>query len=315
MILKGISLKNTISPTAKAGQEQETNVAFYLRRAFKDHPRVFVINDFKFTYNAETAQIDHLIVYPYGFILIESKSITGEVKVNSFSEWTRSFNNKWSGMPSPIKQVELQQKLLLELLLENKSNILLSKLLGIKQQGFKGRCWDNVCVVSSNAIIDRETMPKEVSEQLVKSEFLVDKLNKLMNFKSAVSKVFALGDSRPEFNGSELTAITQFLISQTQIKPEKLKQKVPMIEEVIEEKYVSTVNIKSRLKCKECGESADYAALSGRYGYYIKCNKCTTNTAMKMTCGTCQSKNAKVSKTDETYFLDCGDCESSEQLL
>ena len=28
-----------------------------------------------------------------------------------------------------------------------------------------------------------------------------------------------------------------------------------------------------------------------------------------------ESTNAKVSKSGETYFLDCGDCESSERLL
>ena len=129
MILKELSRKNTVSATAKAGQEQEGNVAFFLRRAFKDSPDIFVINDFKFTHNDETAQIDHLIIYPYGFVLMESKSITGEIKVNSFSEWTRSFNNNWSGMPSPIKQVELQQRLLRELLFEN-SHKILPKLLG-----------------------------------------------------------------------------------------------------------------------------------------------------------------------------------------
>tara|TARA_R110001583_G_scaffold136719_1_gene288486 strand:- start:4184 stop:5128 length:945 start_codon:yes stop_codon:yes gene_type:complete len=314
MILKDISLKNTISPTAKAGQEQEKNVAFFLRRAFKDHSSIFVINDYKFTYNFETAQIDHLIVYPYGFILIESKSITGEVKVNSFSEWSRSFNNKWSGMPSPIKQVELQQRLLRELLFENREKIL-CKLLGIKQQSFGFRCWDNICVVSSNAIIDRESMPNDVSEQLVKSEFLVDKLNKVMNFKSALGRFLTLTDSRPKFSDAEMESITEFIMSQIQIKAEILEEKRPVIEAIVHSNVEPIVKITSRLQCKNCGESSDYTALSGRYGYYIKCNKCTTNTAMKMNCGNCQSKNAKVSKLGETYFLNCGDCETSKRLL
>ena len=88
MILKDKTLQNAVSPTAKAGQKQEQDVAFFLRRAFKDYKQVYVINDFKFTHNDETAQIDHLIVYTYGFVLIESKSIKGEVKVNGFGEWT-----------------------------------------------------------------------------------------------------------------------------------------------------------------------------------------------------------------------------------
>ena len=83
MILKDKTFQNAVSPKAKAGQKQEQDVAYFLRRAFKDHKEVFVINDFKFTHNNETAQIDHLIVYTFGFILIESKSIKGEVKVNN----------------------------------------------------------------------------------------------------------------------------------------------------------------------------------------------------------------------------------------
>jgi len=290
MILKDITLKNTISPTAKAGQDQETNVAFYLRRAFKDHPSVFVINDFKFTHNNETAQIDHLIVYPFGFVLVESKSITGEVKVNSFGEWARSFNGKWSGMASPIKQVELQQRLLREILFEN-SHKILTKVLGL-QQYFGFRRWDNICVVSSNAIIERETMPKEVSQKLVKSEFLVEKLNKIMKLKNSIVRLLNFTDMRPDFSDSELVSITDFLMSQAQIQPKERIEKVLVAEEQIPNYSVSTAKVTSRLKCKRCGETSDYSALSGRYGYYIKCRKCETNTAMKMPCGHCQSTNA-----------------------
>ena len=112
MILKDKELQNVKAPNAIAGQKQEQDIAFFLRREFKDHPQVFIINDYKFSFNDETAQIDHLIIYPYGFLIVESKSISGEVKVNELGEWSRSFKSKWSGMPSPIKQAELQQKLL-----------------------------------------------------------------------------------------------------------------------------------------------------------------------------------------------------------
>jgi len=318
MIIKDITLKNTMSATAVAGQKQEQDVAFFLRRAFKDNPDIFVIHDFKFMFNEETAQIDHLLVYPYGFILMESKSITGELKVNSFSEWTRSFNNKWTGMPSPIKQVELQQRLLRELLFEHREKIL-SKFLGLKQ-GFGMRCWDNICVVSSNAIIDRETMPKAVSEQLVKSEFLVDKINKVMNLPSIIRRILTVSDTRPRFNHAELTSITTFLMDQAQGGSQpKLQQpfeeKSAIEDRVACEKANYVVAIESPLRCKKCGEGSDYNAHSGRYGYYIKCNKCGANTAMKMPCVHCQSANVKVSKQGERYLLDCADCERSALLL
>ena len=313
MILKDKILQNVVSPTAKAGQKQEQDVAFFLRRAFKDHQQVFVINDFKFTHNDETAQIDHLVVYPFGFILIESKSIKGEVKVNGLGEWTRSFGSKWSGMASPIKQVELQQKLLREMLFEHRE-VILNKLFGIKQQSFGMRCWDNVCVVSSNAVIDRDSMPSNVSKQLVKTEFLVDKLNKLMKLRHKGIRLLTV-DTRPDFSEDELKSITSFLIAQIN---QKTVNKEKFNKDVVEEKAPvdkSNVITDAALQCKSCGEKSDYIAQHGRYGYFIKCNKCETNTAMKMACVTCHSKNTQVSKKKEVYTLNCSDCEQGAVLI
>tara|TARA_R110001583_G_scaffold78817_1_gene213433 strand:- start:2617 stop:3549 length:933 start_codon:yes stop_codon:yes gene_type:complete len=310
MILKDKTIQNAVSPTAKAGQKQEQDVAFFLRRAFKDHKQVYVINDFKFTHNDETAQIDHLIVYTYGFVLIESKSIKGEVKVNSLGEWTRSLSSKWSGMASPIKQVELQQKLLREILHANRESIL-GKLLGIKQQSFGMRCWDNVCAVSSNAVIDRDSMPNDVSRQLVKTEFLVDKLDDVMKLKNKVVSALTF-DTRPDFNDEELKSITSFLMTQlddNKIVEREVKQEVTFVPDKIK---TSTGVV---LQCKSCGEKSNYSTQHGRYGYFIKCNKCETNTAMKIPCGSCGSKNTKVSKKKETYTLNCGDCEVATILI
>lgn len=310
MILKDKKIIYAVSPTAKAGQKQEQDVAFFLRRAFKDHKKVFVINDFKFTHNSETAQIDHLIIYPYGFVLVESKSIKGNVKVNDFEEWSRSLGSQWSGMPSPIKQVELQQKLLKELLHENRESIL-SKLFGIKQQSFGMRCWDNVCAISSNAIIDRENMPKSVSKYLVKTEFLVDKLKEVMKLKDSIVKKLNPFETRPDFNEDELLSITSFLMSQ-------VKQTPPTPENITEpvEPYlpVATSELTS-IACKNCHEKSDYLVKSGRYGYFIKCNKCDTNTPLKTPCFCCTSKNTKVSKKQTTYTLYCTECQGSTVLI
>ncbi|MGL1958294.1 MAG: NERD domain-containing protein [Colwellia sp.] len=311
MILKDKTLQNAMSPTAKAGQKQEQDVAFFLRRAFKDHKQVYVINDFKFTHNDETAQIDHLIVYPYGFVLIESKSIKGEVKVNDLGEWTRSLSNKWFGMASPIKQVELQQELLREMLHANRENIL-GKLFGIKQQSFGMRCWDIVCAVSSSAVIDRGSMPNDVSKQLVKTEFLVDKLNEIMKLKTyAISKLNPF-DTRPDFNDEELKSITIFLMAQ--LGDNKIVEKV-VKQEVVNAPVKVEANVDSILQCKSCGEKSDYSAQHGRYGYFIKCNKCETNTSMKIPCVSCNSKNTKVSKKKEAYTLNCGDCQQRIALI
>ena len=308
MILKDRVAQKVKSATAKAGQKQEQDVAFYLRRAFKEHPQVFVINDYKFSFNNETAQIDHLIVYPYGFILVESKSITGSVKINSFGEWSRSYKGQWTGMPSPVKQVELQQKLLREMLHANRDKIL-GKLFGIKQQSFRLRCWDNICAISSNSIIERESAESSISEKLVKSEFLVDKLLSVMKLKNAVMTKLNVFDTRPDFSNEELQSITKFLLSYDNQEIEKTRKVV------LNEPGESSGKVGAELRCKSCGESSDFAAQSGRFGYFIKCNKCSTNTAMKQPCRSCNSANTKVSKKKLSYTLNCLDCHNSQLLI
>lgn len=329
MILKTKSFQNTQTPQAIAGQKQEQDVAFYLRRAFKDHPEVLVINDFRFTFNDETAQIDHLIIYPYGFVLIESKSIKGHVEVNQQGEWTRSHGSKWFGMPSPIKQVELQQALLKEMLRQHRSEII-GKLLGIRQQSFGMRCWDHVCAVSSDAVINRDTMPTAISELLVKTEFLVDKLEKIMNLKSKFMRIINVSDTRPDFNQQELNSIAKFLIER-HIDPYQATTEItlPQTQQINEPVAHFEVNkavkaktpaitqsvTHSTLSCKHCGESTNYTPMYGKFGYYIKCNQCTKNTPMKQACPHCQSKNIKIQKRSQSYTLTCQDCSHSSQVI
>lgn len=329
MILKTKSPLNTQTPQAIAGQKQEQDVAFYLRRAFKDHPEVLVINDFRFTYNGETAQIDHLIIYTYGFVLIESKSIKGHVDVNQLGEWTRSHGNHWFGMPSPIKQVELQQSLLREMLKQHRSEIL-GKLLGIKQQGFGMRCWDHLCAISSDAVINRDTMPAAISELLVKTEFLVEKLEKIMNLKSKFMRIISVSDTRPDFNQEELNSIANFLIDR-HVDPHQTDSEIALtqaqqirepvaqfeVNKAVEAKpqAITQSATHSILSCKHCGESTNYTPMHGKFGYYIKCNQCTKNTPMKQACPQCKSKNIKIQKRSQSYTLTCQDCSHSSQVI
>ena len=306
MILKDKQLVNAVDPRTIAGQKQEKDVAFYLRRSFKDDEKVYVINDFNFTHNGENAQIDHLVVYSYGFILIESKSISGEVRVNKNEEWSRTTGSKWSGMASPIKQVELQQKLLREYLHTHREEIL-PKLLGIKAQSFGMRCWHNLCAVSSNSIIERDDIPKSISEQIVKTEFIADKVKQITKLRHKIVSAFTL-DTRPEFNKNELICIGDFLL-QKPIGKQKPKEQI-----VVDDAKPISVD-KTVVQCKQCGETTELSPKYGRYGYFVNCNKCNTNTSMKMPCPDCESKNTKVSKKKEVYSLNCHDCSSTHQLF
>ncbi len=165
-----------------AGDRQEQDVAFYLRRAFKDDENILVLNDYRFTHNGETAQIDHLIVHRTGFLVIESKSIYGEVKVNAQGEWARSYKGQWVGMPSPIRQAVLQMELLRDFLGANVEHFLGKMLLGRVQQKVRFREWNVLCTVSSSCILHRKGMPSDLSKKVIKSEFIAEELRRSVVF-------------------------------------------------------------------------------------------------------------------------------------
>ena len=46
----------------------------------------------------------------------------------------------------------------------------------------------------------------------------------------------------------------------------------------------------------------------GKFGYYFKCSQCNTNTKIKETCSSCNSKNTKIRKSKNDFFIVCKDC-------
>lgn len=305
-----------------AGDRQERDVAFYLRRAFKDTEDYIVFNDYSFTFNGENAQIDHLIIHRYGFLIIESKSIYGEVKVNDKAEWSRSYKGQWSGIPSPIKQAELQAELFKDMLADNKQEFL-GKILGI-QKGVRGRKWDTLCAVSNSCILHRDNIPEDINKSVIKSEGVAEAV-KAIGGKTVAGKFFG---SDPEFLDEEMESIANFVYSKaTNIKeasdipsfepkaptrskePAKEKAKAPAQATEPDKPntapQVEPTKKASSVFCKKCGETEELDDLYGQYGYYVKCRKCSTNTSMKQACSLCGNKKVKLSKKKQDYFLSC----------
>ena len=300
----------------KAGHQQEKDVAFYLRREFGDDESILVINDLRVEHKGEHAQIDHLVVHPFGLVIIESKSIHGEVKVNRQGEWSRSYRGQWYGMPSPVRQAELQEELVKDLLRQNVDQFL-GKLLGIQTQ-IGGRDWKTICAVSSSAILHRDDMPRAIADHVVKSEFVAKKIRELVG-SWAESWVKA----KPRFSQKEIEGIGQFLLErhqpsadnsslarepprqyeQTHSKPEPAQ--VPPTAKQPTEPDTPT------LACKQCGETINLAGQYGKYGYYVRCGSCGTNFSMKTPCPTCQSRKVRVTKSGPTYTSNCQDCANS----
>ena len=112
MIAKEMTSGIPTEKFGRAGHDAKMQMAFYLRRAFAEAPDIYVFNDLPLERNGEVAHIDHLVFHRYGFVIIESKSVTGTITVNEKGEFTRTFDGYASGMQSPIHQAKLLMKLL-----------------------------------------------------------------------------------------------------------------------------------------------------------------------------------------------------------
>lgn len=342
MIVKDKLQKAAVGVRQKAGDQQEQDVAFYLRRAFKDEDRVRVFHDIQLCYDGEYAQIDHLIVYTFGFVVIESKSIKGEVRVNAQAEWSRSYRQQWQGMPSPVKQAQLQLKVLKDLLTNNHEKML-GRLFGVIQQGLGGRCYDVLCAISSDAMIDRSKAPKEVANKLVKTEFIADAVKDLMRLPKYLPNVLRVYDTRPDFSSEELDSICDFLLTEhlklrpeeqdlvraAQPRPKSTTKKVDLqtveLWQVKEQTQSGSAEpIKTAASsaeplvnglCKHCQSWDQLSVHVGRYGYYLKCHICQKNTALKQPCTRCYSHYTKVNKEAGKYFVGCDSCGHSWRVL
>ncbi|MBU0912021.1 MAG: NERD domain-containing protein, partial [Gammaproteobacteria bacterium] len=283
-----------------------------------------------------------LIVYSFGFIVIESKSIKGEVRVNAQAEWSRSYRQQWQGMPSPVKQAELQLKVLRDVLTNNHEKML-GRLLGLIQLGLGGRCYDVLCAISSDAIIDRSKAPKEVATKLVKTEFIADALKDLMRLPKLLPMALRVFDTRPAFNAEELDSICSFLLSEhLKLRPEEqdlVRATKPQPAVSPKEADIQTVDVwqvveKSKLTpaepiktaasstaslvnglCKHCQSWDQLSVHAGRYGYYLKCHICQKNTALKQPCTQCHSQQTKVRKDADKYLVGCESCGHSWRVL
>ena len=155
MILKEKELINPSDPRQKAGEDAEKQMAFYLQRAFRKRDDCFVINDLRVIHDGDVAQIDHLVVSPFGLFIVESKSVHGTISINQHGDWKRTYGNDITGMPSPVLQAQEQGRILKELLRENTERVLGKFLFGKVQKGFHYCPISTYVAISDSGIIER----------------------------------------------------------------------------------------------------------------------------------------------------------------
>ncbi len=304
MIDKELEPQDHADPLRRAGYEAERQMGHYLRRAFAEDPNRFVFHNLRLERRGEAAQLDHLILHRSGLLVVESKSVAGQVSVNGHGEWTRWWKGQGRGMPSPVLQARRQLDLLLALLGDHTAELMDRSLLGLRQRTFAGVRGDVLVAVSDNGRIDRGT---DVPE-LVKADQVPDR----------VKAVLQAGHARTfgsfGFTDAELTRLRAFLRSrhvpgplQTGTSPASRPRPRPDSRSAAPVRTSQERQAQARprpdMACRACG-GTDLSVQSGKYGYYFKCAGCAGNTPAKPVCAQC-GQPGKVSRRGPEFTATC----------
>src|ERR1035438_4749634 len=266
---------------SEAGAKAEEQMAFYLKRAFRDDPEAWVFNDLRYeTDEGDAAQIDHLVLHRSGFILIESKSVTSKVRIHQNGEWERLWNNHWQGMPSPIKQVERQLEFLRRALHAYGGLLLGNLIFGHGQVGFGGVPFEILVAISDNGSIDRKGDFPEVT----KADLVPDRVREIIQRHKKARSLLSLNlksnDGLYNFKDEEIESIRGWLTGyhcrQKANAPVQQQSSLPQLPAAIQPPVVPAVPVAPNVQsvappsiglgiCTKCGAQSEI--LWGKFGY------------------------------------------------
>jgi hypothetical protein len=339
-----------LPPTADrfilAGRRAEEQMAHYLERAYGTRDDIFVFHDLRLEKGDDAAQIDHLILNRHGIILIESKSVTGTVRVNEHGEWTRVYGSNAQGMPSPVLQGERQARFL-GLYLEAHAELLLGKLLGLVQCHFGYMPIEVLVAISDQGIIQRGRgvkLPAVFKADQITGEAsaIMERWRKAgsllnLNFKTGytlgrdeVERIAAFFpmQHRPRHPQPTPQPAPEPLVAVPAALPLPEREKLPEPEPVQVPRPIAPISTPAptpkavvpaeavnatiapalRATCRHC-KSQQVNVVYGRYGYYLKCDGCDGNTNIQTNCASCGDKE-RIRKDRNHFFAECG-CGSS----
>ena len=332
-------------PRQAAGAAAERQMAHYLHRAFSQNQDVHVHDGLRLEDQEQpehdgspgVCQIDHLVVHRWGMFIIESKSVTEEVVVQSDGsdgdEWSRVYRGKEMGIASPIQQAERQSKFLRTLLQRHRKELLGRMPVGLpnidklksRLGGFNSAPIQLIIAVSDGGRIQRSDGWKEPQEPfrvfVAKADNVPDKIRQELELHGSKQQ----GDYGTwTMKAQEAKGVYEFLaprhVDPPGVRSTQLKQtteddsgrQAPTSRKAGR----STSRVKAAC-CKYCGKRA-LTAMAGPYGYYWKCNVCTKNTAMPTVCSACgtegKDNGVRVRKKGMNYYCQCEACGKSETV-
>lgn len=341
MILKELEPFSGQDKFQVAGRRAEEQMAHYLRRFFGSSNDVDVLNYLRIDLAGEVAQMDHLVLHPYGLLIVESKSVAGSVQIKEDGQWIRWFNKQPQGMRSPVTQAKMQAMLLKELLEKT-----------VRQKGFFEQVQMDVLVAISDSgtiqwpatgslpeVCKADQVPERITERVserrratqlagvlttehrrVIAEFLCKVHKPLAQGLSAQLKVSESARADQEVGAAEPRNISS-KVHEPSPRGFGAEFKVP--EPARAHKAVVAAKPDSAKRqekgerapglpdkaCKHCG-SGELEARHGQYGYYFYCGKCEKNTGIKFACPACGAEG-RLRKQGKEFFAECKGCDAS----
>lgn len=288
-----------------AGRKAEEQMAHYLRRFFGSSADVDILNYLRIDLGGEVAQMDHLVLHPYGLLIVESKSVAGSVQIKEDGQWIRWFNKQPQGMRSPVTQAKMQVMLLKELLVRT-----------VKQKGFFEQVRMDVLVAISDAgtiqwpatgalpeVCKADQVPERISHRVdefrrvrqIADILTAEHRRVIADFLCKVHKPIARDTS------------TQAKVEEpSRAYQEQTRSKSNQTEAPKNAEQTSSLPAKA---CKHCG-GIDLEARYGQYGYYFYCGKCEKNTGIKFSCPACGG-DGRIRKQGKDFFAECKACDAS----
>ena len=322
-------------------------MAHYLHRRFSDDPDVYVLHDLRLedwrqpeqNGSPGVCQIDHLIVHRWGVFIVESKSVTGEVRVRpdgtGGDEWSRVWQDRERGMPSPIRQAKRQAEFLRTILQRNRTELVGRQDLGFRtvakvmvgtdQRGFKNMPMQLVISVSDRGRITRLDGWKEPRKPfqvyVTKADLVPDKIAREIKKHRKGARLVAPISPMSQYGlwdmkEKEVLTVAEFLASRHCAVGSAASSSQPRT--TTEPARSASPDSRSlQASCKHCG-SSKLDARSGRFGYYWRCGDCGKNTKMPLQCSTCGAQRqrhnptTKIRKKGAEFFRDCERCGNSD---
>lgn len=113
-----VMILKELDPFRYGGQDQlaerisADRVAYCLRRFFRRHSGIDVLNGLRVLSGDSVAQVDHLLLHPYGLIALQRDDVEGPVQIDDDGQWLRWADGVAVSMGSPIRDAYVQALLL-----------------------------------------------------------------------------------------------------------------------------------------------------------------------------------------------------------